>query len=91
MTKRVRDIAHRPKNATSEDQSRRLVAAGFGFVKVTMEGHDIVCHPVPLGQLWDEVANLPEWIEIPVGIHSFELVEFLVQTLLDHQSKTKVK
>lgn len=91
MTERVRGISHRPKDATSEEQSQRLVAAGCSFVKVSMEGHGIVCHPVPLGQLWDVVADFPEWVEIPRGIRSFELVEFLVQTIVDHQSKTRIK
>lgn len=91
MTERVKGIAHRPKDATSEDQSRRLVAAGCDFVKVTMEGHGIVCHPVTLGRLWDAVADLPEWVEIPMGIHSFDLVEFLVQTIVKHLSKEDAK
>ena len=91
MTERIKGISPRPKDATSEEQSRRLVAAGCSFVKVTMEGHGIVCHPVNLAQLWDVVADLPEWVEIPTGIHSFDLVEFLVQIIVNHQSKVKVK
>ena len=91
MTERIKGISPRSKDATSEEQSRRLVAAGCSFVKVTMEGHGIVCHPVTLAQLWDVVADLPERVEIPTGIHSFDLVEFLVRTIVDHQSKNDIK
>lgn len=91
MTERARDISSRPKDSTNEDQSRRLVAAGCDFVKVSMQGHSIVIHPVSLAKLWDVVADFPEWTEIPAGIHSFDLVEFLVQKIVNHQSKSKVK
>ena len=89
MSLREKDIASRPKMYTSEDQSRRLMAAGCDFVKVEMVGHSIVLHPVSLAKLWDIVAGLPQWVEIPPGIRSFELVEFLVQTIVNYQSKQK--
>ena len=91
MSERTRGISSRPKMFTSEDQTRRLMAAGCDFVKVSMVGHQIVLEPVSLAQLWDVVADLPEWVDIPAGIHSFDLVEFLVRTIVSHQSKVKVK
>ena len=60
-------------------------------MKASMVGHQIVFEPVSLAQLWDVVADLPEWVDIPAGIHSFDLVEFLVRTIVSHQSKAKVK
>ena len=91
MSVRERNIASRPKNETSEDQTRRLMAAGCNFVKVEMVGHEIALHPVSLAKLWDVVADLPEWVDIPPGIHSFDLVEFLVRTIVNHQSKERMK
>lgn len=91
MSERTRGISSRPKMFTSEEQTRRLMAAGCGFVKVSMVGHHIVLEPVSLAQLWDVVADLPEWADIPPGIHSFALVELLVQIIVNHQSKVKVK
>ena len=91
MSARERNITSRPKMYTSVNQSRRLMAAGCDFVKVTMAGHKIILHPVSLAKLWDVVADLPEWVEIPAGIHSFDLVEFLVQAIVNHQSKKIVK
>jgi len=73
---------------TSTEQSRRLMAAGCDFVKVSMAGHEIVLHPVSLAKLWDVVADYPEWTEIPPGIRSFQLVEFLVQTIIEYQSRS---
>ena len=91
MSERTRGISSRPKMFTSEEQTRRLMAAGCSFVKASMVGHQIVFEPVSLAQLWDIVADMPEWIDIPSGIHSFDLMELLVQIIVSHQSKTKVK
>lgn len=91
MSERTRGISSRPKMFTSEDQTRRLMAAGCDFVKVSMVGHQIVLEPVSLAKLWDIVADMPEWIDIPSGIHSFDLMELLVQIIVNHQSKAKVK
>jgi len=91
MTSRMKGISSRPKDATSDEQSRRLMAAGCSFVKVTMDGHRIIVRPVSLAQLWDIVADYPEWVEIPSGIHSFDLVELLVRIIVDHQSKMNTK
>lgn len=91
MSERTRGISSRPKMFTSDEQTRRLMAAGCSFVKASMVGHQIVFEPVFLAQLWDVVVDLPEWVDIPAGIHSFDLVEFLVRTIVSHQSKVKVK
>ncbi len=91
MSDRTRGISSRPKMFTSDEQTRRLMAAGCSFVKASMVGHQIVFEPVSLAQLWDVVADLPEWTDIPSGIHSYDLVELLVKIIVNHQSKVKVK
>ena len=75
----------RNQDETTVNQSRRLVKAGCGIVKVTMEGHEIVFHPVPLGKLWDVVGGYyPDVYDFPSYMKSSELIEAIVQIIEKH-------
>ncbi len=81
-------------NETTVKQSKRLIQAGCPIVKVTMEGHEIVFNPVPLGRLWDYVRTFRmegEIHDIPTTLRSDELIEALVRIIENHNIKNQMK
>ena len=75
----------RNQDGTTVSQSKRLLKAGCSIVKVTMEGHEIVFHPVPLGKLWDVVTGYwPDVFEFSTEMKSSELIEALVRIIEKH-------
>lgn len=66
------------RNETTKEQGRRLLVAGYPYVKLHLAGHKIVPDPIPLGRLWDIAHGLGLEYEFPLELTSNELTEALV-------------
>ena len=80
-----------PSNQTTIEQGRRLLAAGFPFVRLHMQpaNHKIVPDPIPLGRLWDIAHKLSIEYEFPLELTSKELTEALVAAIENYYRDEK--
>ena len=71
-------------NATTRNQTMRLLKAGCPGIRTGMDGHRITSEPIQLDRLWDMVHATGDEYELPTDLTSAELMEALVAILEKH-------
>lgn len=74
-------------NATTRNQTMRLLKAGCPGIRTGMDGHRITFESIQLDRLWDMVHVTGCEYEIPTELTSAELVEALVAILEKHYTQ----